>query len=160
MRISLTFRTSIFWAILIFSLPSGTLALEKTEVAVAIADARRDAVVNVNGPLWLGTGCLFCIATVCVTATLSEFSPCSSVLEPNRVSLLPISVPMVGIVGTYFYQSSPPTSRLIGKSPEYVISYTKAYKIKIGELRAQWASAGVVGGIVLFSTLTLSGCLW
>ena len=156
----LTFRTSIFLAILIFSLPSGTLALEKTEMAVAIADARRDAVVNVNGALWFGTGCLFCIAPVCIAATLSEFPPCSSLLEPNRASLLPIPVPMVGIVGTYFYQSSPPTSQLIGKSPEYVRYYTKAYKIKIGELRAQWASAGVVGGIVLFSTfVTLFGCL-
>ena len=155
MRMGLTFRTSIFWAILIFSLPSGTLALEKTEMAVAIADARRDAVVNVNGPLWFGTGCLFCIATVYI----SEFPPCSFLLEPNRASLLPIPMPMVGIVGTYFYQSSPPTSRLIGKSPQYVRYYTKTYKKRIGELRAKWASAGVVGGIVLFSTVTLFGCL-
>ena len=161
------FRTSVFLAILIFSLPSGTLALEKTEAAVAIADAKRDAVVDVNGPVWFGTGCLFCVATVFAAATLFQPFVYNSLLGPDNTPLLSITVPIVGMVGTYFYQSSPPTSRFIGKSPEYVVSYTKAYKRKIGGLQAQWASAGVGAGIMIVSTVgfgcvcfQMTGCLW
>ena len=133
------------------------LAQEMTVAAEAIADAERDAIADVNKPLWFGAGCLFCIGSVCVGGVMNGVYPYGL---PLRASFLPVAVPLTGIVGTYFYRPNPPSSRLIGKSPEYIVSYAEAYKEKTGKLRAQWALTGVGGGIIVVSTLFLgSVCL-
>ena len=58
--------------------------------------------------------------------------------------------PGVGLLAPYFYQPAPPASALLGKSPEYVASYTDTYKRKTQNL--QFTSA--IGGCITF------GCLY
>lgn len=58
--------------------------------------------------------------------------------------------PGVGLLAPYFYQPAPPTSVLLGKSPEYIAYYTDTYKRKTQNL--QFTSA--LGGCVT------SGCLY
>jgi hypothetical protein len=53
-----------------------------------------------------------------------------------------------------------PTSRLLGKSSEYVDSYTEAYRTAVRETRANYASIGcVVGTLVTATGVVLGGCL-
>ena len=48
----------------------------------------------------------------------------------------------LGTIGAYVIEPSPPASRLIGKSPEYVAFYTEAYKAKAKGIQGQTALTG------------------
>ena len=137
MKIRSAFHVSVlFMAVLIFSMPLVTFAQQHSVQAEAITAAEQDANKDVNKPLWFGVGCVL---------TGLFFLP-----EP-----LGYIVPPSGLVGTYFYQPTPPPSRLIGKSPEYVAAYTSTYKAKSGKIQAQWASAGCLGGGVTIVAVLL-----
>ena len=58
-------------------------------------------------------------------------------------------LPVVGIAGAYLLESSPPASRLLGKSPEYVVFYTDAYKAKGKNIQVRTALTGcaIIGGV-------------
>ena len=62
------------------------------------------------------------------------------------------------LLGIYTYQGNPHPERLVGKSPEYVESYTDTYIAKSRSLRTKWAAAGgligvgVGGGVGCLST--------
>lgn len=133
MKISSTFHVfAFFMAVLTFSLPFVAVAQQNSVEGQAIIDAAADANKDVNKPLWFGTGCLI---------SGLVFLPL-----PGWYSCL---LPPVGLAGTYFYQPEPPAMRLVGKSPEYVLAYTSTYKSKRGNIQAQWASAGCLGGSVV-----------
>lgn len=60
----------------------------------------------------------------------------------------------VGVIGAYAYQPAPPPARFLGKSPQYIESYTKAYKTKVRRLQFRSAAIGCIGGTVI------NGILW
>ncbi len=59
----------------------------------------------------------------------------------------------VGLLGAALYEPAPPASRLIGKSPEYVLVYADAYKERARDLHLRSAFIGCLGGSVV------SGCV-
>ena len=59
----------------------------------------------------------------------------------------------VGLLFPYFYESSPPASALLGKSPEYVAYYTDTYKLETRDIQFRQA---VTGGVVI--GILWSGC--
>ena len=59
----------------------------------------------------------------------------------------------VGVIGAYAYQPVPPPERFIGKSPQYVQSYTRAYKAKVRRLQIKSAAIGCIGGTIINGTL-------
>ena len=128
MKINSTFHVLVFlMAVLIFSMPFVTFAQQHSVQAEAITAAEQDANKDVNKFLWFGVGCI-------LSGLFFLSEPFGYIVPPS------------GIVGTYFYRPTPPPSRLIGKSPEYVAAYTSAYQAKRGNIQALWASAGCLGG--------------
>ena len=133
MKISSVFHgLTLFMVMIILNTAFVALVESNSVGAQAAADAVADANQDVNKPLWFGTGCLL---------PGLIFVPL-----PNWYSYL---LTPVGLTGTYFYQPSPPLSRLVGKSMEYVAVYTQTYKSKRGNIQARWASAGCVTGSVI-----------
>jgi hypothetical protein len=61
----------------------------------------------------------------------------------------------VGVIIAYVYTPSPPASRLIGKSPEYVAYYTDFYKTKAKSIQTSkaWTGCLVNVGIQVASTI-------
>lgn len=54
--------------------------------------------------------------------------------------------PIVGTIGSQFYQPFMPTARVLGKSPEYVAFYYDAYKVRTKKLQFYWAFGGCLVG--------------
>ena len=129
----------------------------------AEADAKRDALADVNRWRWLTTGCL--LHSGCGIAT------CLAMTQRDRYTA-GVEMGMLCIVGTYLipwigftrihsHQPDPNPSRLIGKSAEYVEVYTSTYKSKRSELQAKWAAAGYfVGGCLLGALFVGYGCFY
>ena len=62
---------------------------------------------------------------------------------------------IIGVIGAEVYKPSPPAAQLVGKSPEYVVAYTHAYKAKTRNLQL---SAAVPGCLTWsFSYIILGG---
>lgn len=55
----------------------------------------------------------------------------------------------VGLLISYLVQPSPPATALMGKSPEYVVAYTEAYKEKMKSLQTKYALVGCLGNMAL-----------
>ena len=68
---------------------------------------------------------------------------------------------VVGVIVAYAVEPSPPATRLLGKSPEYVASYTDAYQEKAKKDRVTGASVGcalnALGVAVYLLSLSLQG---
>ena len=61
-----------------------------------------------------------------------------------------------GLLIAYVYQPSPPASRLLGKSPEYVATYTDVYKDTAKRIQVKWAWTGCLvyaTGILVYIVL-------
>ena len=63
---------------------------------------------------------------------------------------------VLGLIYANYAVPSPPASRLVGKSPEYVAAYSDAYKIKAKQIQTGQAVRGCVTNAVL--TVACSGC--
>ena len=138
MKINSTFHVLVFlMVVLTFSMPFITLAQENsTQVGskdvvhqipvdvLAKASAERDAAADVNQFLW-GAG----------TFGLAIIGGCL--------------LGSIGLLGSYLYEPSPPTSRLLGKSPEYILFYSDAYKAKARSVQARASVLGCLGGSVV-----------
>ncbi len=124
-------------AVLTFSMPFVTFAQQHSMQAEAVIAAEQDANKDVNKPFWFGAGCL-------LSGLFFLPPPFGYIVPPS------------GAVGTYFYRPAPSASRLIGKSPEYVDTYTSVYKLKRGNIQAQWTSAGCLSGCVILGTIAVS----
>ena len=59
----------------------------------------------------------------------------------------------LGIVGARFYEPSPPPTRFIGKSPEYIDAYIARYKSTRNEVALSGACLGCIAGAIT------AGCL-
>ena len=153
---------SVFLMIaLIFSIPSIALTQQNVEVAAAKVTkkqdakfddetllakeaAKRDAKNDTNRTSWfvgsfIGGGL---IAAAGLSAGLEG-------VGGNPESLL-FLLPGCGVCGGYvsaflFGSPSPPSDRLLGKSPEYVTSYVNAYKDRVKE----WQMISGIAGFAL-----------
>jgi len=94
----------------------GSLVKDSAEAA-----AEQAAETDVNTSLWLAPGGILGGAGSCV-------------LGPAAVT------------GAYVYQPIPPAERLIGRSPEYIIYYTDAYRSTARRLRLSVSTKGAIGG--------------
>ncbi|MCD6507660.1 hypothetical protein J7M22_13705 [Candidatus Poribacteria bacterium] len=68
----------------------------------------------------------------------------------------------VGLLVAYIYQPSPPASRLLGKSPEYVAAYTDAYKDAAKRIQVKWAWTGCLAyaaGVLAYVALAMAASL-
>ncbi len=64
---------------------------------------------------------------------------------------------ILGILIASVYEPTPPASRLLGKSPEYVASYTDSYKEKSRRIQVNQSGIGlliVFGLAILFTVIT------
>uniref|UniRef100_A0A7C2PLG9 Uncharacterized protein n=1 Tax=candidate division WOR-3 bacterium TaxID=2052148 RepID=A0A7C2PLG9_UNCW3 len=57
---------------------------------------------------------------------------------------------LLGVGAAYIFEPSPPASRLLGKSPEYVASYTDCYKAAAKKIQTNNAIKGCVISGVLY----------
>ena len=139
MRTHATFYIfAVLMAVLTFSAPFVAIAQQNLAVLEARAMAAQDAESDVNKGVWFGSGCLVSAGTLLVFLIVEEPTPemCGLACLFHGAAL---AVPFV-------YSPPLPSSRLLGKSPEYVESYTKAYKKRTRWLRTSWAVAGASTG--------------
>lgn len=143
------FHVSVFIMIaLVFSMPFITFAQQYDDSDVAILHAKRDAKNDVNESKWFLAGCLGG-ALVIFAISAAEAAEQNLIAEPI-ISFLPTC----SLVGScfptgyaIFHSPSPPPERLLGKSPEYVVSYVNTYVNSVKRRRAQWSAAGCIGGL-------------
>jgi len=57
----------------------------------------------------------------------------------------------IGILAAYIYAPSPPTTQLLGKSPEYVAAYTDAYKETAKKVQTGKVWTGCITSAVLYT---------
>ena len=65
---------------------------------------------------------------------------------------------LIGLVASYVYTSSPPASRFVGKSAEYIQTYTSTYETKSRSIQTTQAITGCVTGCVVSIGINL--LLW
>ena len=137
MKICSTFHVLVLVTTgLTFSTSFVTIAQQNLVQAEATTAAESDANKDVSKLSCFGAGCV-------LSALFFLPSPYGYLLPPT------------GIIGSYSYRPSPPPSRLIGKSPEYIAAYTSAYELKRGEIQAQWTSVGCLSGCVILGTIAV-----
>ena len=135
MRINSRFQVLVFFMVItIFSMPSfGSVQRNNRTAERDILEARtaaqRDAQADTIQYIW-GSRCFILGALgSCVLGSL-------------------------GVIVAYAYQLPPPPERFIGKSPEYITTYTKTYKTKVRRLQVRASALGCIGGTVV------NGILW
>lgn len=118
----------------------------------------QDASRDINKLFWSGVGVAICVLSVPICMGIGgrlgeHFSPTDPIFIFPISGLFGAGIGLiVGIlapfIGLYFYAPSPPDPPLVGKPPEYVEAYTKAYRSKARGMRLTFAAAGV-GGVIL-----------
>ncbi len=58
---------------------------------------------------------------------------------------------LLGIAGAYIIEPTPPASKLLGKSPEYVAAYTDCYKDAGKKIQTNAAIKGCVIGAIVYA---------
>ena len=171
MRTHATFHTFVVLiAVLTVSAPFNAVAQQNSVRIEAETAAARDASNDLNKPLWFimgmsAVGCALIGGRVGARAGSSidsgggglGFAPLIDFSDSEGTGCLIglTAGALAPLMVTYYYQSNPPPERLLGKSPEYVESYTNAYRTKTRSLRTTWAAAGCAsGGCMLIGFLT------
>ena len=177
MKLQIPFQMlSLLMTVLMFNMPSVTLAQQNPVQAEAITTAEQDAINDVNKLLWFVAG----LAASSVGGPVGCLAGCAvgSIIQPPPSSdflIFTISDAQLvgGVVGfaagalgpllwIRAYEPNLPPNRFIGKSPEYIDFYTDAYKKKAKSLRTKsavggWA-VGCIGGFALvFSAFSDGG---
>lgn len=125
MRIHSIFHIFVFFLTLVFfSSPLFVLAQQNQGILGIRAAAGQDAQNDVNKLLWGGGSFLLGITGGCILGS-------------------------VGVIGASAYQPAPPAQRLIGKSPQYILAYTKTYKAKVRRTQVRYSTVGCMGGSVI-----------
>lgn len=114
---------SCLMVVLLFSMPCLTLAQQTNDAAQAIVDATRDAKNPQNGYIWFPAGCLLGV----------------------------VGLGVVGILLAAVYSPPPPATRLLGKSPEYIVYYTETYQNVAKDDQMTEATLGCLLGSCLLS---------
>ena len=146
---------------LVFSMPFMTLAQQNPEYederAAAKADAESDADNDVNKLIWGGIGGVAGVVGIIPTglgclfvALEDEFGDGLSTEETLAVSLLICGGGIVACspaVLAISIKPTPPSERLLGKSPEYVDTYVDTYVRKVRVRRGASSAIGTVIGV-------------
>lgn len=111
-------------AVLMFSTPLVPIAQENSWELEARVAAERAAETDTKQVLWIGGNFILGLAGGCVLGS-------------------------VGLLGAHLYEPLVSASRLVGKSPEYILAYTSAYKTRSRDLQVRSAFIGCLGGSVV-----------
>ena len=136
--------------VLIFSIPFVSFSQQNSVILEARAMAVQDAESDVNKIMWFGAGSLISGGTLLVFRIIDEPTPemCGAACLLHGVAL----------AGTFVYSPPPSPSRLLGKSPEYITSYTAAYKAETRKIQALWGIVGYIsGGFITGGIIILEG---
>ena len=114
---------ALFIAVLMFSMPFVSLCQQGLHVEAMVA-AERDAETDTSQLLWIGGTFVLAAVGGCLLGS-------------------------VGLLGAYIYDPPVPSHRLLGKSPEYVMFYTQAYKEKVENVQLRSSLLGCLGGTVV-----------
>ena len=164
----LTFRISavLMVILLIFS----TLPVSLAQQHVVQAQAETDASADISNKLkakWFllgGAGSTVGCLLGCVGGTLlgggnsAGTSSISQTYFPwgGAILLGVCAVPIAAF--TYSHNATPPPERLLGKSPEYIQTYTHAYKSRTALLRKIFITSGsVVGNLGVMTLIATFG---
>lgn len=162
MKTNLTSRSVLavlVTGVLILTQPLVILAQQDPVEAQAKVTAESDAEADVNKVLWGFVGCSFCvagvwtsnIAAIAISGILSE-----PTLEENVVAgCCGAGVFLSPLIPMNFISINPSPQRLLGKSPEYVNFYTRAYRAKTRRLRMESAAVGTGIGCGVLGILTI-----
>lgn len=122
MKIKSTFHAGIAsLVILTFCFPFFALAQQNSQILQAKIDAENDAKTDNNPRVW-GVG----------TFGIAMMGGC-------LLGSLPL-------IGSFIYEPNVPSQRLLGKSPEYILSYTETYKKKVKNQNTTHSLLGCVSG--------------
>ena len=172
MRITSMFHTfTLLMAILTFSAPFVTLANQNSVQAEAEAaaaqdinpvrlaaktDAESDASRDINRLACLGIGAgAAVVGGWCGASIVGD-----SYSDPSWPEVAALVGGLAGgtgifsaLIGSSIYLPNPPPERLIGKSPEYIMSYANAYRTKTRSVRITSAVTGTAigGGCITLS---------
>ena len=161
----------VLMIVLTLSIPFIALAQQNSVQAEAEVSAERDASNDINEYLWFGAGVgvsavavpLGIIGGCVVGESIAPSEPLAFLFIPNGEGAIIGSLVggvVAGLIPAYWiytYESHLPPERLLGKSPEYVASYTDAYRSKARSIRRKWGAAGAATGcLLLFLPLPFS----
>ena len=88
-------------------------------------------------------------------------------VQKNLWLVLGCFFPVLGVVAGYVIAPSPPSSKFLGKPPEYVAFYTDAYQAKSKNIQGRRALIGTgacigtyMTGCIVLNVLSVSSCLF
>ena len=136
---------ALLMVVLIFSRPFAVLAQQKSVEVQAKMDAKRDASIDFNKPIWPAFGVLRVLSNSSRrNKGMWDFEP-TPVEEEIMEMCAYAGIGFLFAVGyAYVVPIYPNPIRFMGKSSEYVDIYTKTYKTKIRELRLISTAIGAV----------------
>ena len=140
------FHVSVFiMIVLVFSMPFIALAQQYDDSVLARLDAERDAKNDIHESKWFFAGCLGGVLFVIAIAISEQDSSIAELINPF---LTTGSLAGSGFLTGYaiLHSASPPSERLLGKSPEYVVSYVNTYVNRVKLRRTLSSAAGCIGG--------------
>ena len=150
---NLTKYTNItFLTILLFlGTISISIAEENTTQAQATADATSDT-KNYNAIYWTTSGVLSTPASVLLVSTI--LGRADVIWLPGVCACLG-TLPTAVVLSSHFVRVSPPTERLMGKSPEYVSAYVKTYTMRVKRKRQKHVIGGAAVGCLVTGGLAI-----
>ena len=151
-----------FVVFLIISMSIAAVHAQQQSIYSLIAEAERDANKDVKKPLWFGLGGGICILggiDMCV-AILGAFPSSSGSSWFGYAPGVPSQGKQTTLLGSLFsrisnYNPAPPQKRLLGKTPDYVQHYTRAYQKKARHHQVKWAAIGAGSCRILTISSTL-----
>ena len=142
------FRGPAFFITILLFLGTISISIAEEETEQAMADAMSDA-STYNAIYWMTSGALSAPASVLLVSTV--LGGADIIWLPGLCVCLG-TLPTAVLLSSNFVSVSPPTERLIGKSPEYVSAYVKIYTMRIKRKRQEQ----VVGGSIIGCLATVS----
>ena len=134
MKPNLTSQSSLlvlFMMVLLLSSPLATLAQQVS----AEVQAKQDAKSDVNKVAWFTAGFIGCASGWTMLALIDSGDYIDSATLDQSLRCLVVMVPFLPMVSAIFVSSTPPTERLLGKSPEYVNVYVDSYAKEVKRQR-------------------------
>lgn len=135
MKTILTSKSSLLallMVVLLLSSPLATLAQQNS----AEIQAKQDAKSDVNKFAWFTAGFIGCASGWTMIALMDRrgYIVSDSTLDQS-LRCLTVTIPFLPMVSAIFVSSTPPTERLLGKSPEYVNVYVDSYAKEVKRQR-------------------------
>lgn len=138
----------LLMVILLLGSPLAILAQHNS----AEIQAKQDAKSDVNKFAWFVGGFIGCASVWTMIALMDRggYIDSASTLDQSLRCLTVTIPPFLPMVSAIFVSSTPPTERLLGKSPEYVNVYVDSYRKEVKRQRVILSVAGC--GVSFVST--------